>query len=83
MLADLLRHLQQNAVNLSLFFIHQAHEFVVLLDCLQWFKKHSLPAGTCAMHDPLHPPLLLDFNRYDETLAANCDHLILHRTTFG
>ena len=83
MLSDSLRHLQQNAVDFRLLFIQQPDKFIVLLDGFKRFDEDGLSTGTRAMHHALYAPLLLDFYRNHETLAANCDQFILHRSAFG
>src|SRR5271169_617105 len=70
---DVARHLEQDAMNLGLLFIQQADPFVVLLDGLERLYKHGLSAGTRSVYDTLHAPLLLNFHRNYETLAADGD----------
>ena len=82
-LADASRHLDQNAVDLRLFFIEQSHQFVVLFDGLQGLDKNGLSAGTGAVHHALHSPFLLDLHRDDKALTANRDQFVLHRAAFG
>src|SRR5260221_760389 len=82
-LADLARHLEEDAMNLGLFFIQQADEFVVLLDWFERLEQEGLSAGTCAVDDSLHAAYLLDFYPDDETLAADGDEFILHGAAFG
>ena len=81
--ADLARHFQQDAMDLGLFFIQQAHQFVVLLDGFERLDKDGLSAGTGAVHHALHAALLLDFYRDHEALAADGDQFVLHRAAFG
>ncbi len=83
MISDSLRHLQQDAMNLGLLFIQQPDELIVLLDSFKRFNKDGLPAGTCAMHDALHPPFLFNLHGDDKALSANCDQFILHSSAFG
>src|SRR5258707_166734 len=82
-LADLARHLEEDAMNLGLFFIQQADEFVVLLDGFERLDKDGLSAGTGAVDDALHAAFLLDFYRDHETLAADGNEFILHGPAFG
>src|SRR5260370_27864024 len=70
-------------MNLRLFFIQQADEFVVLLDGFEWLDKDGLSAGTDAVHDALHTALLLDFHRDHKTLAADGDQFVLQGAAFG
>src|SRR6266446_2287374 len=81
--SNLARHLEEDAMNLGLFFIEQAHEFVVLLDGFERLDKDGLSAGTGAVDDALHTTLLLDFHRDDKPLAADGDQLVLHGPAFG
>src|SRR6266481_7215455 len=81
--SNLARHLEEDAMNLGLFFIEQAHEFVVLLDGFERLDKGGLSAGTGAVDDALHTTLLLDFHRDDKPLAADGDQFVLHGPTFG
>ena len=81
--ADLARHFKQDAMDLALFFIQQAHQFVILLDGFERLDKHGLSAGTGAVHHALHAAFLLDFYRDDEALAADGDQFVLHRAAFG
>ena len=81
--ADLARHFEQNAMDLGLFFIQQAHQFVVLLDGLERLDKDGLSAGTGAVHYTLHAALLLHFYWDDKALAADGDQFVLHRAAFG
>src|SRR5207253_7457671 len=80
MLADETGHLQQDAMNLSLLFLQQSHELVILLNGFQRLDKNRLPARTRAMNYTLHSPLLLDFHRDDEALTANGDEILLNRS---
>src|SRR3977135_4635216 len=43
-LSDLARHLEEDAMDLGLFFIQQAHEFVVLLDGFERLNEDGLSA---------------------------------------
>ncbi len=61
MLADAVRHLKQNAMNLGLLVLQQPHQFVVLLDGLQRLDEHRLPAGAGAVDHALHAAFLLGF----------------------
>src|ERR1700686_2127820 len=70
-------------MNLRLFVIEQAHEFVVLFDGFERLDENGLPAGTSAVNHALHAALLLDLDGNDEALAADGDQLILHRAAFG
>ena len=70
-------------MDLGLFFIQQANEFVVLLDGFEGLDKDGLSAGTGAVDDALDAAFLLDFHRDHETLAADGDQFILHGATFG
>ncbi len=81
--ADLARHFEQDAMDLGLFFIQQAHQFVVLLDGFERLDKDGLSAGTGAVHHALHAALLLDFYRDDKALAADGDQFVLHGAAFG
>ncbi len=83
MLADALRHFQQDAVNLGQFFFQQAHEFVVLLDGFQGLDEDGLAAGTGAVDDSLHAAFLLDLHGDDEAFAADGDEFVLHGAAFG
>ena len=83
MLADAAGHLQQDAMDFGLFIIQQTHQFVVLFDRLQWLHEDGLSAGTGAVYDSLHPPLLFDLDRYNEAFAPDRDQLILYRPAFG
>ena len=82
-LANLSRHLQEDAMDLGLFFIQQADEFIVLLDGFERLDKHGLSAGTGAVHHALDAAFLLDFHRDHKTLAADGDQFVLHRPAFG
>src|SRR5438067_13524064 len=82
MLADETGHLQQDAMNLSLLFLQQSHELVILLNGFQWLDKDGLPARTRAVNYTLHPPLLLGLYGYNETLTPNGDQVRLNRTPF-
>ena len=53
-LSDLARHLEENAMDLRLFFIQQTDEFVVLLDRFEGLDEDCLSAGTCAVDDALY-----------------------------
>ncbi len=81
--ADARRHFTQNALDFRLLFFQQAHQLVVLLDGLQRFDKHRLSAGTGAMDDSLHPPLVLGFHGNDKAFAANGNQFFLQRSAFG
>src|SRR5208282_2439368 len=81
--SDLARHFQQDAVNLGLFFIQQAHQFVVLLDGFERLDKHGLSAGTGTVNHALHSAFLFDFYRDYEALAADGDQFVLHGAAFG
>src|SRR5215471_11182835 len=70
-LSDSPRHLQQNAAHLGLFFFYEANQFVVLLDRLEGFDKHGLPAGARTVHDAVDAPLLFGLDRNHETLAPD------------
>src|SRR5207244_11872547 len=83
MLADETCHLQQDAMNLSLLFLQQSHELVILLNGFQRLDKNRLPARTRSMNYTLHSPLLLDFHRDDEALTPNGDEILLNRSAFG
>ena len=83
MLPDSLRHLQQNAMNLRLLFLQQPHQLVVLLNSFQRLNKHRLPAGAGAVHHALHAPLLLNFYRNNEALAAYRNQFVLNRSALG
>jgi hypothetical protein len=82
-LADLLRHLYQNAMDLDQFFFQQADQFVVLLDGFQRFDENGLSAGACAMDYALNTALLLGLNGDDESLAADRYELVLHCAVIG
>jgi len=81
--ADETGHLQQDAMNLSLLFLQQSHELVILLNGFQRLDKDGLPARTRAVNYTLHSPLLLDFHRDDEALTPNGDQFLLNRSAFG
>ena len=81
--SDVARHLQQDAMNLGLFFIQQADQFVVLLDGFEGLDKYCLSAGTGAVDHALHAAFLLDFDRDHEALAADGDQFVLHGAAFG
>ena len=81
MLGDAARHLKQNAVNLRLFLIQQAHQLIVLLDGFQRFHKDGLPARTGAVHHALHAPFLFHLHRNHKALAPDGHQLILNRAT--
>jgi len=49
---DLARHLQQNAMDLGLFFIQQADQVVVLLDGFERLHEDGLPAGMAPWTTP-------------------------------
>ena len=83
LLADAPRHLEQNAMNLRLLFVEQAHQFVVLLDRLQRLDKNGLAARTGSMHHALHAPFLLNLYGDDKALAADRHQLVLHRAVLG
>src|SRR6266478_3845622 len=70
-------------MNLGLFFIEQAYQFVVLLDGFERLDKDGLSAGTGAVHDALHAAFLLDFHRNHKTLAADGNQFILYRPALG
>ena len=70
-------------MDLGLFFIEQAHQFVVLLDGFERLDEDGLTAGTGAVHYALHPALLLDFDGDHKTLAADGDQFVLHGAAFG
>src|SRR5580698_10762258 len=70
-------------MNLSLFFIEQADQFIVLLDGLERLDKNGLSTGAGAMNYALDAPLLLDLHRDYETLAANGDQFVLNGAAFG
>ena len=81
--ADETGHLQQDAMNLSLLFLQQSHELVILLNGFQRLDKDGLPARTRAVNYTLHPPLLLGLYGYNETLTPNGDQFLLNRSAFG
>src|SRR2546425_848944 len=81
--ADEMGHLQQDAMNLSLLFLQQSHELVILLNGFQRLDKDGLPARTRAVSYTLHPPLLLGLYGYNETLTPNGDQFLLNRSAFG
>ncbi len=83
MLADAAGHLEQNAMDLRLLFVEQAHQLVVLLDGLERLDEDGLAAGAGAVDDALHAALLLDFHRNHEALAADGDEFVLHGAAFG
>src|SRR5208283_2589311 len=81
--SDLARHLQEYAMNLGLFFVEQADQFVVLLDGFERLDKDGLSAGTGSVHYALDTAFLLDLYRDHEALAADGDEFILHGAPFG
>src|SRR5208282_2012174 len=81
--ADLACHLQEDAMNLGLFLIEQADQFVVLLDGFERLDEDRLSAGTGAVHDALYASFLLNFDWDNETLAADGDQFVLHGAAFG
>src|SRR5215469_7202175 len=83
MLADAARHFEQDAVDLGLLFVEQAHQVVVLLDGLDRLDEDRLAARTAAVNHAGNAPLVLDLDRNDETLAANRDQFILHGSAFA
>ena len=80
--ADALRHLQQDAVNLGLFFVKQAHQFVVLLDGFERLDENGLPAGTGSVNHALDAAFLFDFDGNNETLATDGDQFVLDSAAF-
>src|SRR4029077_7293279 len=77
-LADFARHIEEDAMDLGLFFIEQTDKFVVLLDGFERLEKDRLAARTGAVDDALYAPFLLDFDRDHKALAADGDELVLH-----
>src|SRR5215469_8425199 len=82
-LADTARHLDEDAVDLGLFFVEEADEVVVLLDGFDWLDVDRLAAGTRAVHYPRNATLLFDLDGDDEALAADGDELVLDDFAFG
>src|SRR5262249_55242213 len=80
--ADFSRHLGEDAMDLGLFFIEQAHQFVVLFDSLKWFHEDGLTARTGTVDDALHAALLLHLNGDNKAFSANGDQFVLHCAAF-
>src|SRR5260370_42537227 len=70
-------------MNLSLFFVQQADQFVVLLDGFERLDKDGLSAGTGAVDDALDAPFLLDLYRDHKARAPDGGQFVLHRSAFG
>ena len=70
-------------MDLGLFFVQQANQFVVLLDGFQRLDKDGLSAGTGSVDYALDAAFLLDFDGDHEAFAADGDQFILHGAAFG
>ena len=80
---DACGHLKQNAMDLRILFLEEAHEFVVLFYGFKRLDKHCLSTGTGAVNDSIHAALLIRLHRDYEALTAYCDQLVLYRPALG
>ena len=81
--ADLAGERNEYAMNLSLLFFNEAHEFVVLLDGFERLNIDCLPGGTGAVDDAADAPLQLGTDGNNEAVAANGDEIFLGGAVAG
>ena len=81
--SDACRHLKQNAMDLRVLFLHEAHEFIILLNSFQGLDENRLSTGTGSMNDSVHAPFLIGLYRDHKALAADRNQLVLNGPIFG
>ena len=82
-LAEGAGHGDEDAVDLGLFFVEEADEFVVLLDGFEGFDEDGLAGGRRAVDDAGDVALELGFDGDDEAVAANGDEVVLGAAAFA
>ena len=82
-LAERARHRDEDAVDLRLLFVEQAHQLVVLLDRLERLHKDGLSGRRRPMNDAGNLALELGLHGNDEAIAANGDQLVLRTAVVG
>ncbi len=83
LLSDLLRHRQEDASGLGLFFFDQPHQLVVLLDGLERLEVNRLAAGGGAMYHAGNAPLVFRLHGNHKSLPANRDQVLLCAPAFA
>ncbi len=82
-LGELPGHVQEDAVNLGLFFFEEADEVVVELDGFEGLDVDGLTGGAGSVDDALDAAFPLGFDGDDEALAADGDEVVLGAAAFG